>query len=386
MPKNIPQSGDYMNSIEFNKLLRGDNLDHLSIFKVQNPSSIKYNSKNPDSLLRKSLVNYVNKPSYSKLRKSVKRRDIQSIQRKNSIRQRQSFKKTSPPRAAPQRASNIPFIFKGKPNYVIVDERRTYTDLLKFLFKGDTNKEIFILNSLGIAINKITKMNEKITQNILWIQDTNRATIDPVGPRQSFNCPPGYSGWRFIRGDGDCYYRSVIFGIIEQFIQNPRIRKQGFQLLFKKFNEITRYMNKELALSHGDLMRKIQQAIESKTWQNLQNFEADVIQNIDIPLIRACRLFLSNYLKTNKSINGIDIKQAIESEKPFAEYIKDVETMGIYAYGLCIDAAILPLSLNFMQNIVDPVNKYTQESQRIQTPFGVIDLYYHDEHYDLLYR
>jgi hypothetical protein len=42
-----------------------------------------------------------------------------------------------------------------------------------------------------------------------------------------------YSGYRKIRGDGNCYYRSVIYGLIEQLIRTDN--RKGFEVLYDIF-------------------------------------------------------------------------------------------------------------------------------------------------------
>lgn len=56
-----------------------------------------------------------------------------------------------------------------------------------------------------------------------------------------------YAGYREIRGDGNCYYRSVFCGVIEYLISLPPNqsfqRKDGFKFLYEKFHSI-RYSEK----------------------------------------------------------------------------------------------------------------------------------------------
>ena len=208
-------AGDYMNdSIEYNKLLRGENLNHLSIFKVKG-ENVNYDLKNPNSHFRKELVDYVNHNKKIKdlrksdVRKSVKR-NIESIQRRHSIKKTAMSKKSS---------KKIRYVLKGKSYYITVNETDTYLNILNNILHLDKNNQIFILNSSNMAISQITDFNNRIKSNNIWIRDLNDP-IDPIGPISTFdlqitssrnNLSSIYRGWRIIRGDGNCYYRAVIF-------------------------------------------------------------------------------------------------------------------------------------------------------------------------------
>jgi hypothetical protein len=47
-----------------------------------------------------------------------------------------------------------------------------------------------------------------------------------------------YEGWRSIRGDGNCYYRAAIYGLIEQIIRSRK--REKFLILREKFLESRR--------------------------------------------------------------------------------------------------------------------------------------------------
>jgi hypothetical protein len=47
-----------------------------------------------------------------------------------------------------------------------------------------------------------------------------------------------YEGWRSIRGDGNCYYRAVIYGLIEQIIRSRK--REKLLILREKFLESRR--------------------------------------------------------------------------------------------------------------------------------------------------
>ena len=67
-----------------------------------------------------------------------------------------------------------------------------------------------------------------------------------------------YAGYQEIRGDGNCYYRAIIFGLIEQIISDPSKRK----LLLKirdRFEQLVFRAGPEL-VHHEALLQKLKQA------------------------------------------------------------------------------------------------------------------------------
>ena len=153
------------------------------------------------------------------------------------------------------------------------------------------------------------------------------------------------------------------------------------------FQKITPMIKRDDKQVHTVLIKILQNAKTSIVWKNLQEFESDFIsvKPLELALIRACKYVVSNYLKANQhqEINGLSIKEIIETEKPFHQYLKDVEKMDEYAYGIHVQLGFLPLLLNFSQTIVTSDKVY--ESPK-NNSVGTVYLYYHDSHYDLLYK
>ena len=42
-----------------------------------------------------------------------------------------------------------------------------------------------------------------------------------------------YSHWRRVRGDGNCYYRAVMFGLVERSLADPKVMQVLVGLLEK---------------------------------------------------------------------------------------------------------------------------------------------------------
>jgi hypothetical protein len=95
-----------------------------------------------------------------------------------------------------------------------------------------------------------------------------------------------YLGYRRIRGDGNCYYRSVAFGLIEQVIQ--RGDRRDLQHLHEVFKAVYFAPNSEEYIPHAHLLLLLEKAAEGQAWRSVSEFEADVLNEstgIDLALI-----------------------------------------------------------------------------------------------------
>jgi ubiquitin thioesterase protein OTUB1 len=282
----------------------------------------------------------------------------------------------------------------------------TYLDLFKNVNINPSNKIIFKLNNDYIATKELDIQN-KVNGNMFWIQDVDQKTYDTVGPREKIvlfiskyskeilslhELTTYYTYWRNIRGDGNCYYRAIIFGIIEKFIKNVEIREQGFTNLIALFSSV-----KSLGVDHDHLLDLLTNARIGNVWKTIQEFEIDILhenERLDNILILLCRFVVSNYLKANKNkmINGISINDAITgySDLSIDKYCENiVEIMGTYAEGPLVELGIIPLSLNCSQTIVYVddnfnVNYFKSNVSKIVIITN-IDVLLHNNHYDLIY-
>jgi hypothetical protein len=66
-----------------------------------------------------------------------------------------------------------------------------------------------------------------------------------------------YFGWRSIRGDGNCYYRAIYFGLLEQIINlNAQHRVDPINDIIKTFNKAISFLNgEELQLANAVIQR-----------------------------------------------------------------------------------------------------------------------------------
>jgi ubiquitin thioesterase protein OTUB1 len=171
-----------------------------------------------------------------------------------------------------------------------------------------------------------------------------------------------YDGWRGIRGDGNCFYRAVIFGLLEQLVQTGN--RPAFDELRRKFEEAdTHHFSYEDRRDHQEMLMKLRDAASSHTWITLSELKSDILtkhpssdqSSIDLALIRACRAVVSSFLKRHqdRDINdsGLAIKDAILPSHIDCQTIEDycrkyVDVMGEDAQGAFVDMGLLQSSLH----------------------------------------
>ena len=171
-----------------------------------------------------------------------------------------------------------------------------------------------------------------------------------------------YSHWRSVRGDGNCYYRAIIFGIVENLISrglgqethssDKSSRQTGFRFLHRAFSQITSLKNDE---NHKLLLEKLMAAGDERCWKTAEEFEEDILSdlnNLDFSLIQACRRTTSQFLLNNTQfeVHGLSVTDAIMASYPVGsieEYCSlYIDAMGVDAEGLTVDAGLLPSALN----------------------------------------
>eukprot|EP01041_Mallomonas_annulata_P004708 gene4708-9330_t len=228
-------------------------------------------------------------------------------------------------------------------------------------------------------MTEISKVDDNAMKSFISIVDlrTNdlicvRPGLSSVGPRQTlltlsdnfkFNVSmqskvksleEAYCGWRSIRGDGNCYYRTVIFSLLEQIIELQIHSK--FMVLYNKFQKITPFIfGNEAQFYHNKFLVCLQEASEERMWRTKEDLEKSFLSDntLDLAAIRACRRLVSHYLLSNpnQEMNGLSVKDAILPSYPdidgLAQYChKYVNTMGTDAEGPLVDGGILLTALS----------------------------------------
>ena len=171
-----------------------------------------------------------------------------------------------------------------------------------------------------------------------------------------------YGNWRKIKGDGNCYFRCIGFGIIEsilkmEYFSNDQIDK--FKKLSLLIEKVKNNDNEDMINVFYNLISINSESFILYKSNPLQNF-IDEIQNpnlfLDISLIICIRLIISNYIINNLNLNtklNLTILEIINSYgKCTNEYIEDIERLGEDAKDIIIELNILPNLLNIKTGII----------------------------------
>lgn len=225
-----------------------------------------------------------------------------------------------------------------------------------------------------------------------------------------------YEGWRSIRGDGNCYYRSIYFALIEQIIQSSnrdtKFRKLAniFKRSRSKDDDDRQYV---LAIvnfleSAAGIPRILISLswIDNMCWKTLEEFEADANLNqfCDRALINILRTLVANFSVDYKNhlFNGLALEEIITTTYSVRSMEKYCELFifnnGEDAEGPIVDLGILIHILNCDGCVVlldrrDNVNvsflnpsPYLHDIIPLEEPIlGDLHLLLRPGHYDLLY-
>jgi hypothetical protein len=240
-----------------------------------------------------------------------------------------------------------------------------------------------------------------------------------------------YNGYRKIRGDGNCYYRAIIFGVLEDIVHKKD---------YKRLNTLRRLLEKALSIKElGTLLAQDAFSSESefpvfyqnftddllwllgkidKTWeyfsgidmklngkveldnagwQTREDFEDEVVRSdrLDRILVLVCRVLTSGWaiLNQNRDCCGLPFMTAVDSEN-IIDYCR-LSTMrwSESAEGLPVQLGALSEALQCDIKIVTKHHGGRSEHE----PFGIDNVYsgpnktgrvvicFRPGHYDLLY-
>lgn len=207
-----------------------------------------------------------------------------------------------------------------------------------------------------------------------------------------------YSGFRKIGGDGNCYYRAVAFGLLEQLVLDGAY--ENFVVIRNILDTVTYAVGSTEAEYHAELMYLLSEAASGRAWSNTEQLQASFLaaaSNIDAALVRACRNLLGNYLVTNEDelYNDLPLKVCIlsvnEDVTDMSAYCdKYVRRMGEDAEGAFLELGLLP-SLLRMGCVIHNLDLSAQKE--IECPYqpihgdclGMVHILLRPGHYDLLY-
>jgi len=221
-----------------------------------------------------------------------------------------------------------------------------------------------------------------------------------------------YNGCRRIRGDGNCYFRSIIFSIMEQIVyMEENKKKAALNNLKTKLKDIRydslEYDNSEYYNnSHKFLIDYLDGAIDGNKMETPDDLEYDMLQedntSIDNPLIRASRGLVSNYLLSNQDTilaeGGLPLQSAIlpsyEDCRNMNEFCdKYIKAMDVDVEGAFIELGILPSLLGCACTIVylsriegNDLKDFTNAPIDTSVPLNInIHILLKPGHYDMLY-
>ncbi len=154
-------------------------------------------------------------------------------------------------------------------------------------------------------------------------------------------------GFRAIRGDGNCYYRAAIIGLLEQLIFCSRDERQArFTYLLGQFQKliddsILRAENIPAVRLVIDILKE---AAEGRSLLTIQELEQFLFEH-DVTLVTAMRSAMTNSLLTDLSVtyNDLTLEAAVMSGgyQSVEQYVDILMKMGECAEGPAVHACLL---------------------------------------------
>lgn len=196
-----------------------------------------------------------------------------------------------------------------------------------------------------------------------------------------------YSGFRKIRGDGNCYYRAFIFGLLESIVVSGD--RSAYSHLYRKlracYERYAGLMKAKLSLQDTMTNNYLRETLSSITravdivltaldrasqgliWATVSDLEHSMLRTdhvesitLDTALILSCKCLVAEYLESNQDLemNGLPLRDAIllfheELNGSMTAYCQQYVTkLGVDAEGAFLELEILPRSLNCKCNII----------------------------------
>ena len=197
-----------------------------------------------------------------------------------------------------------------------------------------------------------------------------------------------YPGLRGVRGDGNCYYRSVMYGLVEQVIASP-----DRHILFEQLAQRTEGLRGSYEGIYDEetttLAEIFRQARDGQIWPTLQALEHDMrdpASRTDALLVRGARVFTAHQA------------EALYRESGFLEDndVATILTHGEDAQGVAIQGSVLLDALGVRGSLVrvEMNQGPRQGSYQVQRsvphqgdldPPIEVNILLRPGHYDLLY-
>mmetsp|Transcript_4560 Transcript_4560/g.10644 ORF Transcript_4560/g.10644 Transcript_4560/m.10644 type:complete len:345 (+) Transcript_4560:49-1083(+) len=251
-------------------------------------------------------------------------------------------------------------------------------------FKGESIDQVLpldIFHSHGVVLPNIGSR-----QNIATLEEDS--LFNPGKLLKIRRLAQVYGHWRPVRGDGNCFYRTVAFGALEAFLaagDKARMRKMANAL-----DEVL-YDEPAEQTAHALMMGRL------RSWDSLAQLEHWIAQDVlaDQALIRACRrlvrLFLVGRAHQKLPIGltyaelarGLDVTHT--SVEEFCSRV--VDPMGRDAETLALEALPRQLGVGLRLWILDRRDEVALVHLDTPGPDGEVDVHllFKPGHYDLLY-
>lgn len=197
-----------------------------------------------------------------------------------------------------------------------------------------------------------------------------------------------YCDWRSVRGDGNCYYRTVIFGALEALMVNHD--HQRLNQIMLSLRQV-QYECVAEQKCHNQMLQIM------RNWRCPDQIEQWVAQDatLDQALIRACRRLVRQFLMkraNEKSPSGLTYNQLVKAldsrytcMEDFCRHI--VDPLGRDAETLALDALPQQLGIGLRMWILDRRDEVNLVSLDTPGPQNEVDVHvlFKPGHYDLLY-
>lgn len=180
-----------------------------------------------------------------------------------------------------------------------------------------------------------------------------------------------YPGFRQVRGDGNCYFRAVIYGLIEQAIASPE-RAKLFDKIAQKTEALKGFDNTLYDQELTDVTALLRQAARGEIWPTLQALETDmrdINSESDALLVRAARVLTVVNAEADPELNDT----RLETDH------NEILTMGREADGSFIQKGNLFNALGISGSLVRVETKNEEVAKRegIQKPLpqGTVEIH-----------
>jgi len=197
-----------------------------------------------------------------------------------------------------------------------------------------------------------------------------------------------YCDWRSIRGDGNCYYRTVVFGALEALMVNQD--HQRLNQIMVSLRQV-QYDCVAEQKCHNQMLQIM------RSWRCPDQIEQWVAQDatLDQALIRACRRLVRQFLMkraNEKSPSGLTYNQLVKALDSRYTCMEDfcrhvVDPLGRDAETLALDALPQQLGIGLRMWILDRRDEVNLVSLDTPGPQNEVDVHvlFKPGHYDLLY-